>query len=76
MNNKRRQRVNIAISELENVSNILSDVYDEENDALGNMPENLESSDRYLMMEECVDYLEDAISMVSDATDALREVVS
>lgn len=75
MNNKRRQRVNIAISELENVSNILSDVYDEENDALGNMPENLENSDRCLMMEECVDSLEDAISMISDAIDALREVV-
>lgn len=76
MNNKRRNRLNVAILELENASDIINEVYDEESDALNNMPENLESSDRYIKMEECVDYLEDAISMIDEATGALREVVS
>ena len=76
MNRQRRNMLNIAITELESAQDIISDVCEDESDALGNMPENLESSDKYQKIEECVDCLENAASSISDALDNLREAIS
>lgn len=73
MNKKKRDKLSDAIRLLDNASDIVNDVYDDESDALGNLPENLEWSDRYQKMENCVSYLEDAVSMIDEATGMLRE---
>lgn len=73
MNRKKRDRLSIAINLLDSASDIVSGVYDDESDALENLPENLEGSDRYQKIEDCVLYLEDAVSMIDEATGMLRE---
>ena len=75
MNKKRRQKLHIALTELENVGNILGDVCDEENDALSNMPENLENSDRYMDMETNIECLYDAMSGINDAIESIEKIV-
>lgn len=75
MNNRRRQKLRIALTELENAHSIVSDVYDEESDSLSNMPENLESSDRYMDMESNVDHLEEIQSDIYDIINTLSELL-
>ena len=54
MNNKRRAILKKSIDTLEIASNYINTVLDEEQDSLDNMPENLESSDRYVKMEDAI----------------------
>ncbi len=75
MNKNRRQNLRIALTELENAANIISNVYDEESDAIENMPINLESSDRYMDMESNVEYLDDAMTSVNDAIESIEKIV-
>jgi len=75
MNNRRRQKLRIALTELENAHSIVSDVYDEESDSLSNMPENFESSDRYMDIESNVDHLEEIQSDIYDIINTLSELL-
>lgn len=54
MNNKRRSTLNDALKLLEEASNIVSQVLDEEQDSFDNIPENLQDSDRYSKAESAV----------------------
>ena len=74
MNDKRRKRLSEASALLSRASNIISDVLDEEQDCLDNMPENLQYSDRYENMEAAVDRLNDALSELASVEDSLSEV--
>ena len=47
MNKHRRNKLSEAIGYLDNALQIISDVRDDEQDALDNIPENLQQSDRY-----------------------------
>lgn len=67
MNNKRRESLKDAKMYLERASNIVSRVLDEEQDCLDNMPENLQSSERYERMEAAIDKLEEAIEQIDSA---------
>ncbi len=73
MNDKRRKRLSEASALLSRASNIISDVLDEEQDCLDNMPENLQYSDRYESMEAAVDRLNDALSELDSAENSLLE---
>ena len=73
MNDKRRKRLSEASALLSRASNIISDVLDEEQDCLDNMPENLQYSDRYENMEAAVDKLNDALSELASVEDSLSE---
>ena len=73
MNDKRRKRLSEASALLSRASDIISDVLDEEQDCLDNMPENLQYSDRYENMEAAVDRLNDALSEIDSAENSLSE---
>lgn len=73
MNNKRRERLQAAVSHLEIANEIVEEVKNEEQDCLDNMPENLQSSERYEIMENAIDYLDDAISYLGDAEDLIKQ---
>lgn len=67
MNNKRRKRLDGVVSMLETASNLLEQILDEETDCLNNMPENLESSNRYCKIEEAIDNMDTALESVEQA---------
>ena len=73
MNKYRREEIAKAVSLLETAFILIESIRDEEQGALDNMPENLEYSERYEKMENAVDKLDDAISSIEEAKDALGE---
>lgn len=75
MNSKRREKLKTAHVYLNEAHSIVDNMYDEETDALDNMPENLQGSDRYEYMEECAQLLYDAASSIESSIDALEEVI-
>lgn len=73
MNNKKRESLKDAKMYLERASNIVSKVLDDEQDCLDNMPENLQSSERYERMEAAIDKLEEAIEQIDSAKENIDE---
>ena len=71
MNNKRRAEIQKASDLLTQAKDIVSSVRDEEEWALDNMPENLQGSERYTVMEEALDALNDAESSIEEACEYL-----
>lgn len=67
MNKQRRETIRRAIGFLERAHSLLQDALYEERDAMENIPENLQSSDRYEEMDRAVDSLEDAVSSLDEA---------
>ena len=67
MNNERRKRIKLAIENLQNlqaqvesIKDEVEDLQGEESDAFDNLPESLQSSDKGLSMEACIDNLSSA----------------
>ena len=67
MNNERRKRIKLAIEKLQDlqvqveaVKDEVEDLQGEETDAFDNLPESLQSSDKGLSMEACIDNLSSA----------------
>ena len=82
MNSQRRnrlivtkRRLNDIRSELDGIKDDLITIGDEEDEARGNMPENLESSERYEKSEECSEAICEAIDSVEDAVDAVASSI-
>ena len=71
MNDQRRKSLNGAIELLNKASTIIDAARDGEQDALDNMPENLEGTDRYEKMEIAVDNMEDAIEKIDRVVELL-----
>ena len=76
MNESRRASLRDAIAHLRNAESTIERVCDEEQDSMDNMPENLQSSDRYSAMEDAVDHLEDAIESVQEAANSLEQAMN
>ena len=76
MNNKRRKKLEIISIEIEQLNNLIQDIYDEEQECLDNMPDNLQGSDRYNKAEECCEHLEECIDLLSEVVDIIDEVMS
>ena len=74
MNKRRRERVRQAVAQLTAVREELSDVLLEEDMALDGVPENLQSSQRYMDMEDAVDTLNEAIDDIDSAIDGLEDI--
>ena len=72
MNNKRRTSLEKALSFLNQASEIVESVKDDEEGALDNIPENLQSSDRYERMEEVISSLEDAAENIDSAISGIE----
>lgn len=75
MNNARRDRLKDAIQLLNNATSIVDDVADKEGDAMDNMPENLQESERFSAMEEAVDLLNDATESIGEAIELIGQAV-
>ena len=73
LNNKKRESLKDARMYLERASNIVSRVLDEEENCLDNMPENLQSSEKYERMEAVIEKLEEAIEQIDSAKENIDE---
>lgn len=73
MNNQKREKLKLARSYLSKASDIISNVLDDEQDCLDNMPDNLQYSDRYERMEAAVSKLEDGLNNIEAAEECLEE---
>ena len=75
MNNRKRDRLKTAIKMLEEASNIIDAVREEEEEALENLPENLQDSERYESMENNVERLQDAIESIEQLVESIGETL-
>jgi hypothetical protein len=76
MNAVRRDRARSVVERLQDISVSIEAILDDEQDALDNMPENLEGSERYSRMEDAVDFLDSAMDLVVSAIDELNNAVA
>lgn len=77
MNKARRNELNKIIEELNAISERLGCIFDEEDEMVEAIPENLKSSDRAIAAEiardnlsDVMDYLDDVISSIEEAIEA------
>lgn len=75
MNKERRNALKNAMSYLDKAIEIITDVRDEEQDSMDNMPENLQGGERYETMEMAVESLEEAIDKIEEAKDSVDEAI-
>lgn len=73
MNAERRKKLTDAIAYINRAVQIIEDVRDDEQDSFDNLPESLQSGDRGMLMEECIqgmdEVLEELDSCISDIED-------
>lgn len=75
MNKARRELLSRAKSLLDQASGLVSNAADGEEEAMYNMPENLQDSEQYERFEIAVDLLNDASSCIDDAIAKLSEAI-
>lgn len=75
MNEKRRERLRDAVRMLTSVASVVEAVCDNEQDAMDNIPENLQATERYERMEDAVDSLNDALEKIEDAKGHIQSVL-
>lgn len=68
MNKVRRTRLASIKDKIEELQELLQDIIDEEQEAMDNMPESLQGSERYEAMEE-------ALENLGFAADNIEEVI-
>ena len=88
MNNKRRKQIRIQIlelsmlnytneedlmDELETIKSELEWIRDEEQDAFDNIPENLQCSYNASLMEDNIEYLDNAISVLEEVINQIGD---
>ena len=61
MNKQRRKALNEIYDKLTELRELLEEVKDEEEEYLDNVPENLQSSERYEMAQEAFDNMDSAV---------------
>ena len=74
MNNVRRKQLKEAIDLIERATAVIEGVKDEEEEALANLPENLQESERADNMQECIDLLEEIYDDLIDRAEELEEI--
>lgn len=75
MNDKRREMLKRAASLLQTTSGLVSSAIDGEEDALDNMPENLQFSERCEKMEDTVDAMNEVSECIDTAIEKIRDSV-
>jgi vacuolar-type H+-ATPase subunit E/Vma4 len=73
MNKSKRDKLAKVRDLLNQASNIVSEVLDDEQDCLDNMPENLQFSDRYERMEAAISNLEDGLNSIESAENYIAD---
>lgn len=59
--------------DLDSIRSDIETIHDDEQDYMDNIPENLQSSDRYYAAEAAVEHLDDALSYFDDAVEAVEQ---
>lgn len=72
MNDKRRSVLKRALDLLRQASELVSSVKEDEEDALYNMPDNLQSSERYEKMEDAISALEETEESIESAIEKIE----
>lgn len=75
MNKARRAELNRIINAIQDLKSDLEIVHDEEEEAMDNMPESLQDSDRYCAMEEAVDSMDNALDELDDVIEYLESAM-
>lgn len=75
MNNARRARLESVKSSIEELVAEVIDVMDLEQEALDNLPEKLQKTERGDAMQDAIDNLESAISALEEAQENIEAVL-
>ena len=75
MNRQRRMILKETLIKIEAIQNLIQDVYDEEQESIDNMPENLQSSDRYVNGEENCDQLMECYEMLDEISEIINDII-
>lgn len=75
MNKARRKMLREALVVLGNATSVVEYVCGQEQDAMDNIPENLQESDRFDEMENCVDDLNDALEKMGEANSLIEAAI-
>ena len=76
MNKNRRSRLRGIEEDLGRCLNLLNSIYDEEQECIDNIPDNLQDGDRYSDMEACVEALSEAVYDLEEALDSIKEAIN
>lgn len=76
MNRTRRAMVRRASDLLKEVGSLIEIAYEQEDDALSNIPENMLSGQKFIDMEAYVENLEAAVDAIADAQEAVDNVLN
>ena len=76
MNDERRKNLEDAKKQLQEAQSIIDAVKGEEEEALGNLPENLQEGERGERMQEDIAMLEEIDGQIEEALDKLEDVLS
>lgn len=75
MNQNRRKRLKEAVAILDSALKIVSTAKDEEQDSLDSCPENLQDSERCVVMENAIDALEEAMDNIEQASESINSAM-
>ena len=75
MNNKKREKLRKVKNILDEVIISIESVIDDETDSMDNIPENLQESERYEIMENVVDSLESSVDDIYSAQDHISDAI-
>lgn len=76
MNNDRRSALKAVYADLKALNRRLRDILDEEEDALAQLPENLQFSSRAATMEDCIQSMHNASDAMQDAMNDIEEAAA
>lgn len=74
MNNARRKKIRTIAEQLGEIMTELEMLKDEEEEYLNNIPENLQSSERYELAENAIDDIDSACDNLDEAIISIEEV--
>ena len=72
MNNDRRKLLSRASDLIQQAYDMVYQASGEEEDAISNLPENMQGGDRAQDMEDCIEFMNDAMGYMEEAMDALH----
>lgn len=75
MNTARRKQIQKVYDAIEELSTTLEEIQSDEEEYRGNIPENLQGSERYERAEEACDSLESAVSSLSEVLEYLESAM-
>lgn len=76
MNRIRRKRLDTAMTRLNEICEELENIKSEEEEALENIPENMQESERTSNMQDTIDEIDSAISSVIDASEYVESAIN